>query len=319
MIGERGSRTAEFMAFFRAMESVRPEARGEKRGRLFFDPLAERFVGAGLRRAVWAARWDAAASAIERYADWRAPGARTSAIARTWLIDEELRWALRPERNGQSDLSRSSDRSVDQVVILGAGFDCRAYRLRELEGIRVFEVDHPSTLATKVEVLRGALGKIPEAVRFVEIDFNREKLPEVLARAGFEASRRTVFLWEGVSNYLTAEAVDSVMGFVAGCGVGSRIIFTYVDAGLLDGSVRFEGGERLLKDVARLGEPWTFGIVPAELEEFLRGRGLCLEGDWSADEYRRKCFGEAAGKMKGYEFYYVAVASVCSARNDRTA
>jgi methyltransferase (TIGR00027 family) len=111
---------------------------------------------------------------------------------------------LRPERNGQSDLSRSSDRSVDQVVILGAGFDCRANRLRELEGIRVFEVDHPSTLATKVEVLRGALGKIPEAVRFVKIDFNREKLQEVLARAGFEASRRTVFLWEGVSNYLTA-------------------------------------------------------------------------------------------------------------------
>ena len=195
-------------------------------------------------------------------------------------------------------------------MILGAGFDCRAYRLAALERCTVFEVDHPSTLATKRAILGGALGKIPESVRFVEIDFNGESLPEVLDRAGFRASRRTVFLWEGVTNYLTAKAVDSVLRFVASCGAGSRIIFTYVDAGVLDGSVRFYGAERLLRDVERLREPWTFGIVPRELGEFLGRRGLRLERDWSAGEYRRECFGEAARGMKGYEFYHVAVGRV---------
>src|SRR3984957_3985000 len=277
MNGKRASRTAEYMAVFRAMESARREGPW-----LVVDPFAERFVGAGLRRAVSASRWGGFTALVNRYADWRLPGAQTSAIARTKLIDDALVETLREE--------------VSQVVILGAGFDCRAYRLPAMEGAKVFEVDHPSTLARKLEVLLEILPEIPETVRSVEIDFNREMLPEVLARAGFQLSRPTVFLWEGVTNYLTAEAVDSVLRFVASCRGGSRIIFTYVDAGVLDGSARFEGGERLLKDVARLGEPWTFGIVPGELAEFLGWRGICLDGDWSAEEYRRECFGVAAGK-----------------------
>ncbi|HEY4907673.1 MAG TPA: SAM-dependent methyltransferase [Candidatus Acidoferrum sp.] len=291
MNGKRASRTAEYMAFFRAMESARPEGRW-----LFVDPFAERFVGAGLRRAVSASRWGGFTALVNRYADWRLPGARTSAIARTKLIDDALVETLREE--------------VSQVVILGAGFDCRAYRLPAMEGAKVFEVDHPSTLARKLEVLLEILPEIPETVRSVEIDFNREMLPEVLARAGFQLSRPTVFLWEGVTNYLTAEAVDSVLRFVATCRAGSRIIFTYVHDGLLDGSVQFDGGERILQDVRRLGEPWTFGIVPAKLGEFLGRHGLGLDGDLSAREYRRKYFGESARKMTGYEFYHVAFAHV---------
>jgi len=273
------------------MESVRPKGR-----RLFVDPFAERFVGAGLRRAVRASRWRVLAALVNWYADWRLPGARTSAIARTKLIDDALRDALQE--------------GIQQVVILGAGFDCRAYRLEALRNVKVFEVDHPSTLAKKVEILAEVLPEIPKTVRFAETDFNRRPLKNVLTEVGFEPSLRTVFLWEGVTNYLTEEAVDSVIRYVATCCASSRIIFTYVDGGLLDGSVRFEGGERLLRDVEKLGEPWTFGIVPGELAEFLRRRGLRLERDWPAVEYRKKCWGEEAGKMKGYEFYHVAVGRV---------
>src|ERR1700754_1776195 len=113
MTANRASRTAEYMAFFRALESVRPQ--GE---RLFVDPFAERFVGRGLRRGVWLSRWPWLAGWVNRYADWRLPGARTSAIARTKLIDDAFGDALRD--------------GIRQVVILGAGFDCRAYRLAGL-------------------------------------------------------------------------------------------------------------------------------------------------------------------------------------------
>jgi methyltransferase (TIGR00027 family) len=291
MDGKRASRTAEYMAFFRGLESVRPAGR-----RLFVDPYADRFVRASLRRAVAASRWAGLGAVVNWYADWRLPGARTSAIARTRLIDDAL--------------GVVATEGISQVVILGAGFDCRAYRLAGLGGAKVFEVDHPSTLATKVRVLRTALPKVPENVKFVEIDFNRQSLPEVLCEAGFQRSKPTVFLWEGVTNYLTAEAVDLVLGFVADCGAGSQIIFTYVDAGLMDGSVRFERGERILRDVERIGEPWTFGIVPGELGEFMGRRGLGLERDLSACEYRKKYFGQAAKKMKGYEFYHVVVGRV---------
>lgn len=291
MIANRASRTAEYMAFFRALESVRPERR-----RLFVDELAERFVQGALRRAVWASRWPIVASIVELYADWRLQGARTSAIARTKLIDDALCEALRD--------------GIRQVVILGAGFDCRAYRLSEMAGAKVFEVDHPATLAAKQEILGEALPEIPKTVRFVETDFNRRALRDVLREAGFESQQPTLFLWEGVTNYLSRETVNAVFGYVGNCGAGSRIVFTYVHRGLLDGEARFEGGERILRDVEKIGEPWTFGFVPEGLGRYLKNRGICLARDFSANGYRRIYFGEAARKMKGYEFYHVAIADV---------
>jgi methyltransferase (TIGR00027 family) len=283
------SQTAEYMAFFRASESVRPPQR-----RMFVDSLAVQFIRPSLRIAVWLSKMPAIAKLVNWYADRRLPGARTSAIARTRFIDDVL--------------ANVVEKGVGQVVILGAGFDCRAYRLRYLDRTTIFEVDHPVTLARKKAKLHEVLPKVPDNVRYVQIDFMEGRLSEELLRGGFESSRRAVFLWEGVTNYLTAEAVDAVLRYVASCRPGSQIIFTYVHSGILDGSVRFDGGDRLLRDVARLGERWTFGLSPDQLAEFLRGRGLCLDCDLSAREYRGRYFGGVAKGMKGYEFYHVAVA-----------
>jgi methyltransferase (TIGR00027 family) len=233
---------------------------------------------------------------ISRYVDFRLPGARSSAIARTRLIDDALGDAL---ASGNP-----------QVVILGAGFDCRAYRLPYLSRTTIFEVDQPATRSAKLARLRHVLPRMPDNVRFVEIDFNRQELTEVLMQSGFEPSQRAVFLWEGVTNYLTAEAVDAVLRCVATCTPGSQIIFTYVHSGVLDGSVYFEGAQRIRRDVAQLGEPWTFGLDPSRAAEFLRERGLCLDRDLSASEYRQVYFGKAARAMRGYDFYHVAIARV---------
>ena len=104
------------MAFFRALESVRPEGR-----RLFVDPLAERFVGAGLRRAVRASRWGVLASIVNWYADWRLPGARTSAIARTKLIDEVLVDALRPRATDSGRSTLETENNMVQTTGSTAG------------------------------------------------------------------------------------------------------------------------------------------------------------------------------------------------------
>jgi methyltransferase (TIGR00027 family) len=285
------SRTAEYMAFFRAIESVRASDR-----RLFVDSFASRFIRPSLRAAVWLSRRPILAALVNWYADRRLPGARTSAIARTRLIDDAL--------------GGTSRENIRQIAILGAGFDCRAYRLSGLKNTLVFEVDHPATLATKLARLRGVLPKIPDTVRFVGIDFNHQALPAVLTQAGFQSSQPAVFLWEGVTNYLTPEAVDSVLRYVASCSPGTQIVFTYVHSGVLDGSAHFEGAARVLQDVARLNEPWTFGILPHQLAEFLTGRGLCLDRDLSARDYRSRYFGAAAPRMKGYDFYHVAIAHV---------
>jgi methyltransferase (TIGR00027 family) len=235
-------------------------------------------------------------AAIARYADRRAPGARTSAIARTRLIDDTVSEALREGK--------------PQVVILGAGFDCRIYRLSGMSSVTAFEVDHPATVAAKRSRLSRLIARLPPNVHFVEIDFSRQGLAEVLHRAGFDSGRSTLFVREGVTNYLTAKAVDAVLRCVASCADGSRVVFTYVHGGALDGSGRFPDAFKIVNNVARLGEPWTFGLIPEELPSYLGDRGLRLDRDDGARHYRSTYFGKAAESMNGYDFYHVAVARV---------
>jgi len=287
----RASRTAEYMAYFRALESARPVSR-----RLFHDPFATRFLSPVLRGAAAIARVPAFAPLVDAYTDFRLPGARTSAIARTKLIDDALLEGLKS--------------GISQVVILGAGFDCRAYRLPQLESAALFEVDHPATHATKLACLRQALSKSPENVRHVEIDFLRQTLPDVLAHSGFQPLLPAVFIWEGVTQYLTPDAIDAVLNFVATCSAGTRLIFTYVHAGMIDGSVAFKAAPRLLRGYAQLGEPWIFGLRPEGAADFLRQRGLNLERDLAAPEYRQTYYGKKSQELVGYEFYHVAVARV---------
>jgi methyltransferase (TIGR00027 family) len=284
----KASRTAAYVALYRALET--DERRREP---LFRDPLARLFLPRGLRAAVRLARVKPLRSALERYADRRAPGARSSAICRTRFIDD---FARREAREG-----------ARQLVILGAGFDGRAHRLGELATTRVFEVDQPATQAEKRAALAHATG-LRADVRYVAVDFERDDLATSLRAAGWDANERTTFVWEGVSNYLEAEAVDAVLRFVARAAPGSELVFTYLHRGVIDGSTAFEGAELLVANVRRLGEPWKFGIDPAELEGFLAERGLQLEENLGADEYRTRY--AWAGSMKGYAFYRIAIARV---------
>jgi len=277
------------MAFFRACESVRPSGK-----RLFLDPFAVLFLNPPLRRAVGLSAKPVLGTLLRWYMDRRAEGARTSAIARTRLIDDAVGEALGD--------------NICQIVILGAGFDCRAYRLPGINAATVFEVDHPATLALKLAGLRQVLPTLPSNVRFVEIDFNRQTLSERLAGAGLDRARPALFLWEGVTNYLTSEAVDAVLRYVSSCSPGRRLIFSYVHSGVFDGSVYFEDAAGIVRNVARLDEPWTFGLDPKALPEYLRARGLELDRDASARDYRAQYYGKAAMRMKGYDFYHVAVA-----------
>jgi len=289
MRARRSSRTAEFMALFRALESVRRPASA----RLFDDPFAPAFLGPSLRAVVAVSRLPVVRRIVPRYIDHRWPGARSSGIARTRLIDDLLGEALRD--------------GVEQVVILGAGFDCRAYRIAGVERCRVFEVDHPATQAVKTARLGRLLGALPAHVVFVPLDFGQQAIDRALNASGFDRSARAVYIWEGVTNYLTEAAVDATLRHFATAASGSRLLFTYVHRGLLDGSAAFEGTEELVATLRRADEPWTFGIDPATLPAFLAARGLALAADMGAADYRARYLGRA---MSGYEFYRAAVAEV---------
>src|SRR5262249_43768434 len=190
------SRTAECNAAFRAAESAkRPGLR------LLNDPYAARMLPTGLRLLARASAVPILERGLTWFVDARWPGMRSSIIARTRLIDD---WMLEATRGG-----------AEQVVLLGAGFDSRAWRLPFLAHIRVFEVDHPNTSAAKQRRL-SIWGADLRHVRFVQVDFDRQTIADRLADAGFDSSQRAIIVWDGVTNYLQPEAVDTITRWVAG-------------------------------------------------------------------------------------------------------
>lgn len=285
------SRTAEFMALFRALESTQPQSR-----RLFDDSKAKRFLSPSLRVVAGLSRLPGIYNLFISIIDRRWPGARTSGIARTRTIDD---FAVEALSGG-----------IRQVVLLGAGFDSRPYRLEGIEKAIVFEVDHPATSARKQSIVHKFHGGVPENVRFVLMDFNSDDLDTELKRAGFKTSFSTFIIWEGVSNYLTKEAVDKMLLWCAKAIAGGKVVFTYIDNQVLLNPESFYGTERVSNLVSSVGERWTFGMDPKEVKSYLLRLDLKLETDLSAIQYRQKYYADQSSKMRGYEFYHVAVASL---------
>jgi methyltransferase (TIGR00027 family) len=288
----RASKTAEQNALLRAIPWTGADGRP-----VCEDPFARRF----LRRPLSLAGAWAVVPGLGRVVPWfidrRWPGVRSSVVARTRLIDDALARALAEQR-------------FAQLAILGAGFDSRAYRLPGLREVAVFEVDHPATQAAKRAVLARVLAAPPGHVRFVPVDFARDDLGAALAAAGYDPRAPSFLLWEGVTNYLTAPAVDATLRWCARAAPGSRLLFTYVHRDILSRPEVFAGSRHLQASLERVGERFTFGLDPDELPAYLADRGLGLESDVPAAEYRERYFGAAARSMRGHEFYRVATARV---------
>jgi methyltransferase (TIGR00027 family) len=284
----RASLTAEYMALFRAIESARPA-----HSRLFCDPFAALFLHGWRKWFCRIARCGAGRRLVERFLDRESAGARAAGIARTKWIDDEVARALE---------------TCTQLVLLGAGFDTRAYRLPAAQRVRTFELDHPATSAAKQAALLGELGSLPKRVQFAGIDFNTQSVGDVLERGGFDGTRPACFVWEGVTNYLSAEAVDQILRQIAQAAAGSILLLTYVDRRVLDEPKLFPGAEKLLSRLHSYGEPWTFGLYPEEIEGYLAARKLRLVRDLSVAEVWQRA-GRPGADVRGYEFYRLA--SVC--------
>lgn len=251
--------TARGVALVRALEMQRPAAE-----RVTTDPYAKSFVSPmaiPLVRAVIA----------------------TGLYARLG-IEGMMNFAVVRERHIHDLMVEAGRSGIEQVVILGAGYDTRAYRIPEFADVPVFEVDHPVTQAEKRRALKGVVEPLPANVAFVGVDFDTDDLGQQLAAAGYDAARRTLFVWQGVIMYLTAEGVDRTLAFIAGHSApGSTLVFDYMDkVALMSGdiaTVRFI--------VRAMGERITFSIPEAEFPAFLEQRGFGGVSLVTAQDLRR--------------------------------
>jgi len=191
-----------------------------------------------------------------------------------------------------------------QVVILGAGYDSRAYRFNAPD-VRFIEVDLPALQQDKIARLKAHLGQLPATVSYLELDFNQQSLANLCGCETFQPDVATFFIWEGVSYYLSEEGVNATLSFVGKhCARGSRIVFDYMPASMIDRSVEYFGGEQSHTFMASVGEPVIFGIADNELAQFLAAHNLKVDSDLSPDAlaqaYLRTEDGSIYGRVAGY-------------------
>ncbi|MGH2666382.1 class I SAM-dependent methyltransferase [Flavobacterium sp.] len=281
------SRTAQFMALFRAIETQRNQS-----DKLFSDPFAIHFLEPKLRFAVRLSKNTVIRKYISNVIQQKIPGAFSSGLARTKYIDDLLQTTIKD--------------GVNQLIILGAGFDTRAMRLELLKAIPTIEIDHPNTSNFKIQTLKNRIGPLSKNITYCQIDFNTQSLDQLAEQHNFDFTKPTTILWEGVTNYLNADAIDKTFAFISRFPKGSYVIFTYVHSDILTNPDAFLGGKKLLDDLEKLEERWTFGFLPSELNDYLNRFDLTLIDDLSAVNYREKYVPNR--NESGYEFYRVAIA-----------
>jgi methyltransferase (TIGR00027 family) len=231
---------------------------------------------------------------LKKVFDTAAPGSYCFTIARTRHFDEALLAACRS--------------GVQQVVLLGAGYDSRAFRFKDaLAGVTIFEVDHPGTQARKQRILQASFGKLPANLHYAPVDFTRDSLEAALLRNGFARNRRTLFLWEGVSYYLPERAVQNVLDFVASCAPGSSIMFDYAIRSFVDGNASTYGGEQVANWLKRIGEPFLFGLDPAETSAFLTARKMRVLSDLGPEELEKRYLDMKDGTSLGRTLGHVRI------------
>ncbi len=186
---------------------------------------------------------------------------------RTAAIDDELRTALA--------------RGARQLVILGAGLDARAYRLHDLHDVTAFEVDHPSTQAAKRSRL-GSTEPTARSVTFVGVDFERDSLADRLAGAGHDVEQPTAWIWEGVTPYLRAEAIDATLQVLeARSAAASTLLTTYLTPSLVELALPVEIVPKpiLRASFSAIGEPIESAFEPDELRALLAAKSFELTSD----------------------------------------
>jgi len=259
------SRTALGAAICRLIEQYQPE-----KTRLFDDPVVKELVGGPIRFLM---QFATMRNFTLKQTDAAAKGIYGVQICRTRYIDDAVQAAI--------------SQGIKQLVILGAGYDTRPYRLPEMESVQVFELDLPTMQDDKKKKLQKYLGRLPDRVSFIPIDFDTQTVEAVFSGTAFNPAKPALFIWEGVTQYISEEAVRQTLAFVGKSAPGSIIVFTYILKSIIERRPDIPGADHLM-DVVAKQSPWVFGLEPSGIPDFLKPYHLCLIADVGKVDYQEK-------------------------------
>ena len=245
--------------------------------KVFEDPIALSIIGT---QSVSDIRTEKRkfASRIHKYL-------RAIVVARSRFVEDELSIAI--------------NRGIRQYVILGAGLDTFAYRNPHSSiGLRVFEVDYPSTQEWKRQKLDSAKIPIPETLTFAPIDFENQALADQLGEAGFRTDEPSFFSWLGVTMYLSRETMMTTLKYISSSTpIGSGIVFDYVMPPSSQKFLRRLIFRLLSNKVRSFGEPWQTFYDPNSLITDLKAIGFTQAEDIRPEEINARFFNDRVNKL----------------------
>lgn len=194
--------------------------------------------------------------------------------------------------------------NIPQIVLLGAGYDSRGYRFSKLNhGTKIFELDIAPTQNMKRKCLKKARINIPQELKLVPINFTKESLSEVLEKAGYEKREKTLFIWEGVSYYLDAGAVDATLEYISHSShEESTIAFDYTISVSEENMDNYYGTKEFVQTMKEHhpNEELLFSIGDGEIESFLDQRDWKMVDHLNHDEIERTFLLDDDGSLIGH-------------------
>jgi len=273
----RESQTAVMVCMARAIAHGRTTAGG------FADPTALALLPEQARQRVERFRAGPPKKLRARFAYEFLDRRSKMMVSRTVAIDEAVRAAASP-----------------QVVILGAGLDGRAWRMPELRDVTVFEVDHPDSQRVK-QARVSALPPVARDIRFVPVDFTRDRLDDALAAAGHDPARPTTWIWEGVVMYLELADIEATLTVIARRSARrSRLVVAYFRPALMSWVVGFI--------VRHAGEPFRSAFTPDQMRALLVRYGFTVTRDETLPAIAARLSAELARATRPMKHMHIVTA-----------
>jgi methyltransferase (TIGR00027 family) len=177
-------------------------------------------------------------------------------------------------RIAEDALSRTVEKGIRQIAVLGAGLDTFALRNPHVaRQIRIYEVDHPATQAWKRQRLAEAQIALPPWLILVPVDFERDDLGETLVGAGFQQNAPAFFTWLGVVPYLTQDAIGSTLDYMASIQ-NSEVVFDYMEPPQAFSEEMRKSVTKRTEQLEKMDERWASRFEPAGIAAMLLSHGF---------------------------------------------
>ncbi len=260
--------TAAGPMYIAACEQFLPAAE-----RIVDDPLAPDLLDGSALVLYKLSRWAWLRRIMFRQTERKGPGVWGGVLCRKRFIAETVSQAIAD--------------GIEALVVLGAGYDSLASRITRSTGLPVFELDQAENIAAKRVMLERVFGALPDGLHLVPIDFETTDTGTTLAANGHDPTMETLFVLEGITQYLTAEAIKRTFDGLSYAAAGSGLVFTYVSDDFIAGKNMHDAAV-IYRQYVKGYQLWRFGLAPEKLAAFLKSYGWRLVEDVGAKDWRER-------------------------------